>query len=423
MVDDVTVRAIDRLSYDGPGISSTAADREGLLTSWRRAGPFERTDDRIARHPASFAPWSLVATDPRGAIVTGRDVDYHDPRTVAYYRATVVSPVPRQAELVFGTVGDLAVWINGRFEGFVPRQDITWFDVHTNPAHPGRRVPLTLRAGANDIAVRIRGGVYASGGLQPSGRRGGRAAMTWHRLGVLAACLALPSTVLSGGDGRVAPRGARFPPAVSLLLQDPEVTRLDSDQVHAHGVVASQVTYQGRRALRLIEPDADRRGGVALIPGVRFTDGTIEIDVAGRRGPFAVADDRGFIGLAFRVRPDAETYETFYIRPDNGRALDQVRRNHSTQYAARPGFDFARLRAESPERYESYVDLEPGAWTRLRIEVAEMTAQFYVHDAAQPVLVVNDLKLGTEGGGVGLWIGPGTEGYFDRLRIRHAVPK
>lgn len=265
--------------------------------------------------------------------------------------------------------------------------------------------------------------------------------MTWHRLGVLATCLALPSTVLSGGSGHAGgdlhvPRfeSRTFGVSRTLRVRTPSrydqpsstatgYVRLEPEQVQAHGVVASESTYQGRRALRLIEPNAERRGGVALMPGVRFTDGTVEVDVAGRRGPFAVPDDRGFIGLAFRVRPDAETYETFYIRPDNGRALDQVRRNHSTQYAANPRFDFARLRAESPERYESYVDLEPGAWTRLRIEVAERTARFYVHDAAQPVLVVNDLKLGTEAGGIGLWIGPGTEGYFDRLRIRHAVPK
>jgi hypothetical protein len=39
-----------------------------------------------------------------------------------------------------------------------------------------------------------------------------------------------------------------------------------------------------------------------------------------------------------------------------------------------------------------------------------LAARLYVGDATQPALVVNDLKLGTEGGGVALWIGPGTEG-------------
>ena len=31
--------------------------------------------------------------------------------------------------------------------------------------------------------------------------------------------------------------------------------------------------------------------------------------------------------------------------------------------------------------------------------------------------MVHDLKLGDSTGGVALWIGPGTEGYFKNLRI------
>ena len=184
-----------------------------------------------------------------------------------------------------------------------------------------------------------------------------------------------------------------------------------------NGVRADAVAHDGRPAIRLIEVDSARGGGLAVMRGVAFTDGTIEVEVAGRRGPHAVPDDRGFIGIAFRTRPGGTQYEYIYLRPDNGRVDDQVRRNHATQYAAHPEFTFARLRKESPERYESYVDLEPGVWTRLRIEVAGRTARLFVHDAPQPVLVVTDLKLGTEGGGVALWIGPGTEGFFANLRV------
>lgn len=183
------------------------------------------------------------------------------------------------------------------------------------------------------------------------------------------------------------------------------------------GVRAESVTYAGRAALRLVEPDASRQGGIAVLRGLSFVDGTIEVDVAGRRGPYAVPDDRGFIGVALRTRPAGAQYEYFYVRPDNGRAQDQVRRNHSTQYASHPAFGFDRLRKESPERYESYVDLEPGAWTPLRLEVAGRSARLFVHGAAQPALVVTDLKLGTDGGGVALWIGPGTEGHFANVRV------
>ena len=115
---------------------------------------------------------------------------------------------------------------------------------------------------------------------------------------------------------------------------------------------------------------------------------------------------------------DAESYEAFYLRPTNGRADNQLRRNRSTQYISRPDYDFSRLRREAPGLYESYVDLEPGVWTKMRIVVKGATARLFVNDAPQPVLIVNDLKHGAEAkGGVALWIAGGTDGYFRKLKV------
>jgi hypothetical protein len=127
---------------------------------------------------------------------------------------------------------------------------------------------------------------------------------------------------------------------------------------------------------------------------------------------------RGFIGVAFRMK-DGQ-FEYIYLRPTNGRADDQVRRNHSTQYSSHPNFSFAVSREQAPEKYESYDDLEPDVWTRYRITVEGTKARLYVHGAAQPCLIVNDLKLGDSSGDVALWIGPGTEGYFTGLKIQAA---
>jgi len=183
------------------------------------------------------------------------------------------------------------------------------------------------------------------------------------------------------------------------------------------GVLASVAQHNGREALRLIEADDKNRGGLALINGVTFRDGTIEVDVAGRRGPYAEPGDRGFIGVAFRVDVPGRRYENLYLRPENGRADDQVRRNHSLQYTSEPDFPWQRMRKEFPEKYESYVDLVPGEWTRMRIEVAGTNARLFVNGATQPNLVVGDLKLGQSEGGVAFWIGSGTEGFFANLRI------
>jgi hypothetical protein len=82
-----------------------------------------------------------------------------------------------------------------------------------------------------------------------------------------------------------------------------------------------------------------------------------------------------------------------------------------------------RFREESPGKYESYVDLVPGQWTRIRIEVAGSRAQLYVHDAVQPTLIVNDLKTGSgKRGAVALWLDVGTVAHFRNLRVTHAVP-
>jgi hypothetical protein len=44
-------------------------------------------------------------------------------------------------------------------------------------------------------------------------------------------------------------------------------------------------------------------------------------------------------------------------------------------------------------------------------------ARLFVHGAAEPCLIVNDMKLGDTEGAVALWVGPGTEGYFANLKI------
>jgi hypothetical protein len=203
---------------------------------------------------------------------------------------------------------------------------------------------------------------------------------------------------------------------------------LDSTKgLQPQSVLITPVTYQGRKAIKVIStPEKDAEvaaqksgpsGGIVILPGTTFHNGTIEIDVSGQPRAGAPGDARGFVGVGFRLTPDAAKYESVYIRPTNGRADDQIRRNHSTQYASVPEYEWFRLRTESPGKYESYVDLEPGVWTHLKIEVRGVTMSFYVNGASQPTLLVNDLKLGDTTGPVALWIGVGTEAYFANLRI------
>jgi len=140
--------------------------------------------------------------------------------------------------------------------------------------------------------------------------------------------------------------------------------------------------------------------------------------ISGAPRPGAAEGARGFIGIAFHVADDGSNFRSFYLRPTNGRTDDQLRRNHATQYVNMPAFPWYRLRKEEPGVYESYADLQPGVWTRMRVEVAGGKARLFVNGAEQPVLVINDLKPGVTRGKVSLWIGLGTDAYFSDLTIR-----
>lgn len=165
-VDDLTVTAIESFSYAGPPRPEIEYDTSALLTQWQAIGPLARTDDELARTPAAPGrPWRAFATDRRGAVVTGTVVDTHGPNTVAYFRTRIPSEAACDAVLEISTVDDLAIWLNGSFQWFLPRADAAWYDFFRTPGHRGQRIPIVLGSGDNELVLRVRGGVYASGGF------------------------------------------------------------------------------------------------------------------------------------------------------------------------------------------------------------------------------------------------------------------
>jgi hypothetical protein len=208
--------------------------------------------------------------------------------------------------------------------------------------------------------------------------------------------------------------------AASPAWGQPAIVALDPSKLQANNVKADTVTYQGRKAVRVADtaaadvPDGKR---YAVLAGPDFADGTIEVDLTGDTLPNADPTARGFTGIAFRMSADGSRYESFYLRPKNGRAEDQLQRNHSAQYISEPEFPWQRLRQETPGKYESYVDLVPSEWTPIKIEVRGDKARLYVYGSPQPTLVVNDLKHGRSKGAIALWIGPGTIAHFANLRV------
>jgi hypothetical protein len=254
-------------------------------------------------------------------------------------------------------------------------------------AHVGDAVYLPLRRGPNQLVFAV---IECTGGWAFSARLDRRAA---------------PQTVVpAGGRQQPTPEGPFQLPTISEVING----RVDT------------VSYRGVRALKLV-PAPQTAGKdeemLALLDGPDFKSGTIQLEVAGAPRPGMPPDSRGFIGVSFRTGPHGAWSELFYLRPTNGRSDDQLRRNHSVQYASHPAFPWHRLRQESPGVYEAYADLVSGVWTPMRIEVAGKTARLYVNGAAQPCLVVNDLKHGDRPGRIALWAHVETDAYFGPVAV------
>ena len=219
-----------------------------------------------------------------------------------------------------------------------------------------------------------------------------------------------------------------------LAAQSAEFPLASTAGLTTHNVNVAPASHRGRAGVRVTIRDdvrdrllAERQRGapqgevieqLVMLDGLEFGDGVIEAEISGEAQTSVFEGARGFVGIAFRVQKDLHTYDAFYLRPTNGRATDQVRRNHSVQYISHPAWPWFRLRKEFPKKYEAYVDLVPGEWTKIRIEVRGEQARLFVHGAEQPTLIVNDLKTGAGArGGVALWIDAGTVAHFRNVVV------
>ncbi|WP_234734721.1 DUF1080 domain-containing protein [Tellurirhabdus bombi] len=190
-----------------------------------------------------------------------------------------------------------------------------------------------------------------------------------------------------------------------------------ADMVEGKGLrvvnrAVSPLREKNRQGLRF---DERKEHGIAWLEGVRFGNGTIELDIRGR-------DElqKSFVGIAFHGVDD-QTFETIYFRPFNFQALDSIRRIHAVQYTFEPGASWEKLRKEHPGQYEKSVNPAPGPtdWFHARIEINMPTIRVFVNNAPQPSLVVESLSSHREGA-LGLMVGNQSNGDFANLKIMPA---
>jgi hypothetical protein len=209
--------------------------------------------------------------------------------------------------------------------------------------------------------------------------------------------------------------------ALNMLYLHAQVENLEKSKHEPVQVSMSLEKLTSKNVIKVIKDPTIKevdQPTFVKIKGTNFHNGTIEVSVLSKLLPDAPEFARGFIGIAFRINDDNSKFENIYIRPTNGRAEDQLRRNRSNQYFSFPDFPFSKTRQETPGKYESYADMTLNEWIKLKIIVKDSKAQLFINDSKQPCLIVNDLKHGaTATGAIGLWVDVGTEGYFSDFKI------
>jgi len=209
--------------------------------------------------------------------------------------------------------------------------------------------------------------------------------------------------------------------AAAQTVRAPQTFPLtDTRGLVARGVTIDTAEFLGRTAVRVVKQRAEGVAGFLPLPGVDFQDGTIEADVAAKATAPGMP---GFIGIAFRARPDASSYDMFYVRPGLAQSDDQAFRNRVAQYCAAPGYGWFELRHDWPWVYESHADLRLDAWTHIKIEVAGRTAKLYLNHNQDPALVVDGLEGLDLHGSVSLFTFVDEESYFSNISITHATPQ
>jgi hypothetical protein len=121
--------------------------------------------------------------------------------------------------------------------------------------------------------------------------------------------------------------------------------------------------------------------------------------------------------VAYRVDQENKNFDAIYLRPSNGRADDQLRRNHTIQYFSYPGNSFGRLRKEANGLYETYADIGLNEWIDVRIEFQDEKAVLYINNQKSPSFIVTKMLGTSKTGSIALWVEIGTIGYFKDLKV------
>ena len=152
--------------------------------------------------------------------------------------------------------------------------------------------------------------------------------------------------------------------------------------------------------------------GIAWIRGFEFSNGVIEVDIAGMD-----LTSKSFAGVAFHA-VDKDTLDAVYFLPFNFQQDDPEGKSKSVRYISLPEYTFTEFTEKfhgtnnNPE--ESAI--KGNKWFHVRIVVRVPLVTVYVNGLKEPVLTVNKLNDRRDGR-VGFLVGDRSDGYFANLKI------
>lgn len=182
------------------------------------------------------------------------------------------------------------------------------------------------------------------------------------------------------------------------------------------------VEMDGKAVLRVTKKEKIHsydQNTYARLRGIQFHNGVIEIKLCSRLLPDAPDFARGFIGIVFRANEDNSEFESFYVRPANGRGCtDPIRKAHGCQYFSYPGYTFDYFREFGITEFEAPVDVALGEWFTLKAVIENERGEFYLNQENTPVLVVDNMKHGANAiGSLGIFVDIGTEAFVSDWKV------
>lgn len=180
----------------------------------------------------------------------------------------------------------------------------------------------------------------------------------------------------------------------SLLSQAQEFPfGTDRWEINARGSV--QEMFEGKPSLYMFN-------GKATLKDFEFFTGTIEYELY-------ITGRRGFPGVQFRIQ-DNQNFEEFYVRPHQSGNPD------ANQYT--PVFNgTAGWQLYYGDRFSRALPYKMHTWNRIKLVVAEQSAEVYINDMEVPALVIPALKRAPKPGKLALNAGGPSSFRFANLKV------